>query len=75
MWDAFTLIKRDNDKKRVSYDYENKFLNNWIYLAESDAKAERKRNKEDRIRCDTNLTNDVTPDEKSQPQDGDKKID
>jgi len=45
-------------KKNVSYDYENKFLKNWITLGESDARAERRRNKEqrgleDRIKCDT----------------------
>uniref|UniRef100_A0A6B2L7Y6 Calcineurin-like phosphoesterase domain-containing protein n=1 Tax=Arcella intermedia TaxID=1963864 RepID=A0A6B2L7Y6_9EUKA len=46
MWDAFTLIKRENNKKKVSYDYENKFLKNWITLGESEARAERKRNKD-----------------------------
>jgi hypothetical protein len=37
MWDSFTLTKRKNDspndnviKKKISYDYENKFLKNWI---------------------------------------------
>jgi len=32
-------------KKKVSYDYENKFLKNWITLGESEARVERKRNK------------------------------
>jgi len=30
MWDSFTLTKRKNNKKKISYDYENKFLKNWI---------------------------------------------
>jgi hypothetical protein len=30
MWDCFTLTKRKVDKKKISYDYENKFLKNWV---------------------------------------------
>jgi len=45
-------------KKKVSYDYENKFLKNWITLGESEARVERKRNKGEKNQEDRSKSSD-----------------
>jgi len=43
MWDAFTITKPNNSaKKEISYDYENKWLQNWVTLPQNEKRRIKK---------------------------------